>query len=150
MVSLMHSEEKGIWVGFALLAGLEMPFLHESCTYTRGWCPVGASSDTFCLARKFWGRDVIGGNEGSIFNFFIWIYCLNVIFISSVQSMNQPCVYIWPLCLNFGSLRPKLLLWPLNTWGILSLGSRPPPYGPDWSFFRSLPSTAGLGAWRCR
>ena len=41
------------------------------------------------------------------------------------------------------SLCPKLLLWPLNAWGVLPGAADPPLYGPDWSCFVHCP--AGLG-----
>ena len=41
------------------------------------------------------------------------------------------------------SLCSKLLLWPLNAWGVLPGAADPPPYGPDWSCFVHCP--AGLG-----
>lgn len=89
-------------LGGVCFAGLEMPFLHESCTYTRRlMCPVGASSDTFCLARKFWGRDADWGNEGLIFNFSFEYNCFKMLYsFLFYNEVNQPCVYIWPLCLT--------------------------------------------------
>ena len=69
-------------------------------------------------------------------------------FISAVQrSESAMCIHMAPLSNN--SLRPKLLLWPLNTWGILSWAADPPPYGPDWSCFVHCPAQQVWGG-RCR